>query len=246
MEVNPAQDWQRLTEHYREMSDGELEELAADFIDLTPTAQQVLSNEMRSRSLAMPRPDRGTPKRPDLAGAPQLETDSRWTAGPRLALASPWGIAENPKIVDDEPSPIRANSIDDFPHDYTWKTILRECDDRVQASQIAEVLKRAGIESWIEQPGSRYSMDIGSPRILVAADQLEEARAIAARPIPQDIVDQSKIEVPEFVPPKCPKCGAGDPVLEGVDPTNSWRCEACGRQWTESAEALPGSMTGRQ
>jgi hypothetical protein len=24
MQVNPAEDWQRLTEHYREMSDGEL------------------------------------------------------------------------------------------------------------------------------------------------------------------------------------------------------------------------------
>jgi uncharacterized protein (DUF983 family) len=43
------------------------------------------------------------------------------------------------------------------------------------------------------------------------------------------------MQVPEYELPVCPKCGAGDPVLEGVDPFNSWLCEACGNEWTESA-----------
>jgi hypothetical protein len=46
---------------------------------------------------------------------------------------------------------------------------------------------------------------------------------------------------PEFEPPRCPQCGAEDPVLEGVDPFNTWLCEACGKQWTESAAALSGT-----
>ena len=71
--------------------------------------------------------------------------------------------------------------------------------------------------------------------MLVAADQLEQARAIAAQPIPQEIIEESKTEVPEFELPVCPKCGAADPVLEGVDPVNTWRCEACGYEWTEPA-----------
>jgi hypothetical protein len=54
MQVNPAEDWQRLTEHYREISDGELLELAADFVDLTETAQQVLRTEMSNRGLHEP------------------------------------------------------------------------------------------------------------------------------------------------------------------------------------------------
>jgi ribosomal protein L37AE/L43A len=131
-----------------------------------------------------------------------------------------------------------------FPHDYTWKTQLCECDGLEEAWQISEVLKQAGIESWIERPGSRRysvvpdaSME-GDLQVLVAADQLDQARAIAARPIPQEIVEQSKMQAPEFEPPVCPVCGAGDPVLEDVDPFNTWKCEACGKEWTESATAL--------
>jgi ribosomal protein L37AE/L43A len=72
---------------------------------------------------------------------------------------------------------------------------------------------------------------------MVAADQLEAAIEIAARPIPKEIVEESQLDPPEFEPPSCPKCGAGDPVLEGVAPVNSWRCEACGNRWTEAVTA---------
>jgi hypothetical protein len=120
--------------------------------------------------------------------------------------------------------------------------MLRECEDPEEAWQICEALKQAGIESWIEGPGGSYSpypqLDQRSPRILVAADRFEEARAIAAKPIPKEIVEQCKMQAPEFEPPVCPKCGAGDPVLEDVDPFNTWRCEACGNLWTESPADL--------
>ena len=88
---------------------------------------------------------------------------------------------------------------------------------------------------------------VGNLQVLVAADQLDDAREIAARPIPQDVVDESRQEVPEYIPPKCPKCGAEDSVLESAEPTNSWLCEACGKQWTEPAMDTDGepSKTGR-
>ena len=38
MEINPAEDWHSLTDHYRTMLDGELEELADSIDDLTETA----------------------------------------------------------------------------------------------------------------------------------------------------------------------------------------------------------------
>ena len=44
-------EWQRLTQLYREMGDGELEALDADKDDLTEVAQQVLSDEIRKRGL---------------------------------------------------------------------------------------------------------------------------------------------------------------------------------------------------
>ncbi len=51
MQADPILEWQRLTEHYREMSDEELHELADDLGNLTDTAQQVLRSEMKSRGL---------------------------------------------------------------------------------------------------------------------------------------------------------------------------------------------------
>ena len=82
-------------------------------------------------------------------------------------------------------------------------------------------MRAAGIDSWIEGAGYRVAAEMLNPRILVAADQLEQALEIASRPIPQAIREQSKMEIPEYEPPVCPKCGAEDPVLESVDPVNS-------------------------
>jgi hypothetical protein len=144
------------------------------------------------------------------------------------------------KLAPDEPE-----SAEEFdgPHDYTWKTPLCECETQEEALQLSEVLKQAGIKNWIERPGGKHAIAwdermVGNVQVLVLADRLDEARAIAADPIPQEIVEQSKTRVPEFEPPACPKCGAGDPVLEAVDPANSWECEACGNEWTEPAGGL--------
>jgi transposase-like protein len=77
-------------------------------------------------------------------------------------------------------------------------------------------------------------MDVSPPRVVVAADELEEARAIAARPIPQEIINQSRVKVEDYEPPVCPRCGAADPLLQGVDPFNQWLCESCRARWTEA------------
>ena len=128
-----------------------------------------------------------------------------------------------------------------------WKTLLCECETTEQARQLSDVLKRAGIESWIEGPGSRYSgLNLANPRLVVAADQLEDAQRVLSQPIPEEIIDESKTTVPEFELPVCPKCAAADPALEGVDPFNTWRCEACGYQWTESGVDPKLEAEGRE
>jgi transposase-like protein len=114
--------------------------------------------------------------------------------------------------------------------------LLCECDEPERAALIREVLKEAGIESWIQGPGYSVAPDMSSPSILVAADQLEQAREIVARPIPQSIIEQFQMQIPEFEPPVCPGCGAEDPLLESVDPRNTWLCESCGKQWTDPEE----------
>jgi hypothetical protein len=204
-------------------------ELAADSGNLTEQAQQVLGNEIRKRGLDEPRADRTAARLID----PMIE---------RAAIAL--GVdPDAPELVPDTSEAEDDSEDRERPREYTWKTLLCECEGREAAWQICEVLRQAGIESWVEGPGGSYSpysqLDQSTPRILVPADRFDEARAIVARPIPKEIVEQSKMQLPEFDLPVCPKCGAGDPVLEDVDPVNSWLCEACGNQWTESAADLP-------
>jgi hypothetical protein len=219
MQINPVVEWQRLCDLYREKSDEELLELAADCLDLTETAREVLSGEMRKRGL----------------DAPPAENQARAETEPPAEAPGNWrGEAEGGAVGGEDSEGAEESA---GPHEYTWKTVLCGCDTQEEARQLTEALKRAGIESWIESPGS-YSpyaqLEMSSPRILVAADRLEEARRIAAQPIAQEIVDQCNRLEPEYEAPVCPQCGAGDPVLEGVDAVNRWRCEACGRRWTEA------------
>jgi len=216
MQNNPVEEWQRLTEHYREMFDGELEELAHELGNLTETAQQVLRNEMKNRGLAMPGEKTEAPQKPEAA-AP-----------------SRFASAIDPDAGSEESDDPESDQEGDSPTEFTWKTPLCECEDQTQALAICEALRRAGIDGWFERSGSR--MGISGPRVVVAADQLDEAREIVSKPATQQIIDEYREDVPEYAPPKCPSCGAPDPVLESVEPTNSWLCEACGKQWADPAD----------
>ena len=209
MEIDPASEWQRLTEVYREKYDEELLELAADSGDLTEIARSVLADEMKRRKLSLPQ-----------ASASQ-------GTGPNDALEA--AVREQIEVA----APHHADAGADGPHEYTWKVELCECSDSDEASAIYTTLERAGIQSFVEEHLP------GGARIAVAADQLDQARAILAQPIPQDIVAEAKTEVPEYVPPVCPACGAADPVLESADPVNAWECEQCGAHWTDAAEEPP-------
>ena len=231
MQADPTLEWRRLTEHYREMDDDGLRELAADFADLTETAQQALRSEMRSRGLG----DAQALEPTVATNAPQLSTPSAPAAGriePEPGPEYPGFYAgyfgRTPEVVPDAPD----DADDQGPRDYTWKTVLCGCDTHEQAQELSAALQNAGIESWVQQ-----SREFGrrNPRVLVAADQLDQARAIADRPIPPEIVAEAQAKAPDFTPPSCPNCGTPDPVLEGVDPVNSWKCEECGHEWTDPA-----------
>jgi len=236
MPVDPYQEWRKLSDSYALMLDGELLRLAKQYADLTETAQQALRDEMRKRGLSepiLPKPEA------QLLSGP----DARFAGDFRRLPA---------RETDGE------NSEDDgLPHEYTWKTELCECETREQAWQIIGVLGDAGVESWLQDPTRHFaspSLDLTGFRIFVAADQLEEARVILAQPIPQEIIDDSKIEVPEFDLPQCPRCGAKDPILcpaeelflgdpkpETANWVNTWRCEACGKEWSDAA-AMPEAI----
>ena len=214
MRIDPMQNWRSLTDYYARMSDGELLAVAEDYRDLIDTARQVLRDEMRKRNLGDPQ---------SIASAGSRDED-----GQLNSAAFP---LDSTNATDDAATP----------EEFVWKNVLCDCNDREEAWQIREVLRRAGIESWIDgsrtnsAPLSDLSLNQSRPRLLVAADQLDSARAVLSQPIPQDIVEQSKAEEVEYAPPVCPACGAPNPILESADPTNSWKCEDCGKEWSEAA-----------
>jgi hypothetical protein len=203
MRIDPFEEWRRLTQLYREMGDEELYELDASISDLTEQAQQILRDEMRTRGLTRPR----------LASA--VADLSERSAAP--------GSCPGAEAAADDGRGMTGDEEEDRPCEFTWKTLLCECNEQEEAWQIHEALKQAGIESWVE-----------GPKVIVAADQLEQAREIIAQPIPQAIVEFFNACDEDFKVPVCPQCGAGDPVLESADPVNAWRCESCGKQWTEA------------
>jgi len=226
MQNDPGAEWTRLTRLYAEKTDEELLALAADFEDLTEIAQAVLRDEMRKRKLDEPEStnEGGTAKRTPTRSMGGFESG---------VIFGRWNQAVSEQNREFEPEANSDGNSEDIPVEYTWKTLLCECEEREQAWQIAEVLRRVGIASWIDGPRSQNSYDVRRPRVLVAADQLEEARVVLAKPIPQDVIDQSRVKVEDFVPPSCAKCGAPDPLLESVEPANTWRCENCGAQWSD-------------
>jgi hypothetical protein len=217
MQIDPVAEWQRLSENYRQMSNPELIELRMQRDQLTEIAQQALDAEFQNRKLTLTPPAaRSAVFRsavdPDRINTFETQKDS----------------SEEDSLVDDDA------------RDFTWKVDLCECADSNEASQLSQALTEAGIDNWIRRPasdgvyGSAFSLS--GPRIQVAADQLEEAIAVAKRPIPKEIAEASQSETPDFETPRCPGCGAEDPTLENAEPVNQWFCESCGRQWSDPAE----------
>lgn len=212
MQTDPMEEWRRLTALYGEMGDVEIRELAGQINDLTPNAQQILRNEIQKRRL---NDSSSSMVEPGVAPRENSNAKIHWEPANYMYEFS--------ELPDENAGP----------HEYSWKTELRICDTPQEAWQLGKMLERAGIDSWIQGPKSRVGLD-GS-RITVAADHLEQSRAVAAQPVPQDIIDESKEldDAPQYENPRCPKCGAEDPTLESVEPSNNWLCESCGYTWSD-------------
>ncbi len=217
MQDDPVRYWQDVSENYRQMSDGELLELADKPEDLTEVARQVLRDEMRRRRLDE------EPSESQVIGTTSARdtTSIHWEP---TSYRNAFSSAEEAEIEDG--------------HEYTWKVLLAECNSQEEAWQLAETLRRAGIESWIRRYNPFAQYDGNGPGVLVAADELEQARSIAAMPVPQDIIEESQLKLPEFVLPACPRCGSKDgAILVNADPVNTWSCEACGAEWSDEDAA---------
>jgi hypothetical protein len=212
------EEWRRLTALYSEMGDLEIQELANQINDLTPNAQQILRDELKKRDITGRQSST-----PSFRSLSSTSPRDRRTISHFVPASAEVASSEQEEVDDD-----------DGPREYTWKTVLCECQDLAEARAVATMLMEAGIECWIERP-QQYYVEPGTSCVKVAADQLEEAKAAISQPIPQELIDeQRELESsPAYELPVCPKCKTPDPILESVEPSNNWLCESCGYTWSD-------------
>jgi hypothetical protein len=101
-----------------------------------------------------------------------------------------------------------------------------------------ETLQEAGIESRIVAPQDNV-YDTRYLQLQIAERDAIRAEAILAQPSKLEH-KQNEVEedLQDWALPTCTRCGASDPLLESVEPSNTWLCEVCGARWTEAAEDL--------
>lgn len=216
MQSDPVEEWHRLSALYSEMGDIEIEELADQINNLTPTAQDVLRAELKKRGITAE------------SNAPRLKTRHQ------ADDAEVHWQQEQDTGADADPSDESSSP------NYTWKVALCRCESLDEAAARCEMLRRAGIDSWIQRPGVQFVVPwleggVGDFQINVGADQLDEALPILDEPIPREIIEQMREEAAaaEYELPTCPQCGSPDPILESVEPTNTWLCESCDHTWSD-------------
>jgi hypothetical protein len=90
------------------------------------------------------------------------------------------------------------------------------------------VLESAGISSMV--PTSEIGA-IDTPRLIVSPSDAQAAERILSHP---NALGTLSAEDALFPTAACPQCGTPDPVLESVEPTNTWRCEACNHTWEDT------------
>ena len=123
------------------------------------------------------------------------------------------------------------------PVHYTWKTDLFTFRNSDDAYRTTLALKRAGIESFLVSP---QDTSFVQTTVQVAADQLEEARAVLAQLSPEmlrAIEPEGDEESLNFKPPSCPRCNKQEAFLLDTEPVNRWQCDACGFEWDEPTSA---------
>jgi hypothetical protein len=137
----------------------------------------------------------------------------------------------SPKVKEPVVDEIAAEK--DDPRDgFGWlapEDCITEFAESEDALAAGEMLRAEGIECEVMVP---QSLDMRPPRVAVAPADVERAAALLEKPIPEEFRILVRTR-DQFEVPTCPGCGAADPLLEEIEPTNKWRCEVCDRVWVD-------------
>ncbi len=232
---DPAgQEYLRISERYRQMSDDELMVLMPQSSELTPLAQEALANEVRSRGLraevedekpATPSPFKPPPaffehESPKLRDSTSYEgpgPDSSYDEDRKLVeLCTVWSVRDALKV----------------------QTIL----DEVGIPFFMGPEKATGVDGVT----SNFAKGVGVEIMQIG---LPWARPAMRHYEPEDdLTPKEKNQELDELPVRCPKCQSTEVVFEGltsapaIAPDESsqkykWTCDSCGHQWEDDGVA---------
>ncbi len=256
--LDPAGEFLRISERYRQMSDGELVVLIPQSSELTAFAQQALANKVRSRGLKAEMEDE------EPSAPPQFKAS-------KLKARPAFFEHESPKFRDsagdDIPDADSSDDHDSYEHDSyehdSYEHDSYEEDRKLvelctvwsvrDALQVQRILDVAGIPFFmgpekatgVDGVTSNFANGVGVQIMLIG---LPWARRAMQHYEPEDDpTPKEKKEVDELTV-RCPNCHSAEVVFEGraLEPGKAmdessrefkWTCDSCGHQWEDDGVA---------
>ena len=229
---DPAGEFLRITERYRQMSDSELLVLMPQSSELTPLAQQALASEVRSRGLKE-----------------EVEDE-------KASAQSPSPFTPPPAFLENESPKLKDSASYDPSESYEEDRKLVElCTvwSVRDALKVQRILDVAGIPFFmgpekatgVDQVTSKFAngvsvqiMQVGLPWAGPAMKDYE----------PEDDPTPKQTEELDEIVVRCPQCHSAEVVFEGGTSTlvvatddasqkYRWSCDACGNQWEDDGLA---------
>ena len=244
--VNPAGEFLRIAEHYRQMSDEEIQVLIPQSDSLTPFAQQALANEVRQRGL-----------KTEVAEA----ADEKPWSQSQLKLPPSRFKREAPKFresaSDNSTDPdADSESEDDSESPYEEdRELVEVCTvwSLRDALKLQWVLDRAGIPFFmgpekatgVDAVTSDFTQGISVQVMWIG---FRWAKQVMKNYYPEDNPPPVEDEVPKELYVRCPQCRSTEVVFEGRisepgivkdDSTQKykWKCDSCGSEWEDDGVA---------
>jgi DNA-directed RNA polymerase subunit M/transcription elongation factor TFIIS len=228
-----ASEYLRLAEHYRQMSDEELQELIPQSTDLTNMAQDALAGELRHRGM---KPE----VKPDATTSPKPSFDT-----PKFRQR----LASAPLPADDS-----AESDAEYDEDRQLVELCTVWSQR-DALKIQRILDVAGIPFFmgpekatrVDRVASKFANGVSVQIMQIA---MQWAGPLLKDYEPEDDPTPKESEDEEH-PIRCPKCHSTEIIFDQLVPETGnavpnsapkfeWTCDSCGNIWQDDGVAKEG------
>jgi len=243
--LDPAGEFLRITERYRQMSDDELLVLIPQSSELTPFAQQALANEVRQRGLKA----EAEVKDEGPSAPPPFKTSQ---FKPRPAFFEHQSPKFRDSGGDDSPDSDSSDDHDSYEEDRKLVELCTVWSVR-DALRLQRILDVAGIPFFVgpekatgvDGVTSNFADGVAVRIMLIG---LPWARRAMQHYEPEDDPTPKENEELDELTVRCPKCQSAEVVFEGRAPEPGkaadelshefkWSCDACGHQWKDDGVA---------